>query len=631
MHFINRLEIKGRKMAIQDDDQKQKVNVQQGAASQNNQPAAGGWGFFNMGNAGTVTRTATSEALTKAHASLQSFYEKNNLIEAPYETIIVPVDNRKETNLHLSSIVICVRNGQDKLMGVSYHTLMLEGSGEALMPRIENYNGRQLSIDRVTGDVYDRDYQDTVAAVIARAFPGIPARAIDSQVVPRTFNFDDVDALRNLAVNAIMPCTSDLAQRDPSFTDLDLSRYQRDAQLIAQVNFNEPDMVDYVGLPVRNDISITLSANSNNKQNANAINSQDRSMTVSRLGGFIDLMWAPQEAQITPYGMPPQGVQPKFAARLVLTNMENVMKMTVASQLLALVTSLSLREGTNWYPYYTPRHVTGKNKDIDLRDIGAINLEANVLNEAGGYGARIDTKSASFNNIELGRLISAAIRPGLTYSMDVSECGSDTWYNGVFAAAAAGNVAAANAILEAANKLSGSVFGQLYNSNEAPVIINDDRIHLGYYVGADGQKHDLRKIDYLAVMAINAEKDKGAAQAWSDTFLRTDIAAVQRLDARKKMITDMVRGDVVFTGFAQRVTFSNRFLESLAKACQQVGLDVRVSSPSFGTDYQSSRGVANFLPQTSVGMGHSGIFQQGFGNGQPAFGQTRQYGGNRAW
>jgi hypothetical protein len=79
------------------------------------------------------------------------------------------------------------------------------------------------------------------------------------------------------------------------------------------------------------------------------------------------------------------------------------------------------------------------------------------------------------------------------------------------------------------------------------------------------------------------------------------------------MITDLVRGDVTFTGFARRVTLTSRFLECLATSCKEAGLDARVTSASYGGDYLNQRAVAGFLPQTALAPGVSGIFNSGFG------------------
>ncbi len=619
-------------MAIKDDTQTtaQQTYTGQSEATQQNNNQGFSWGMLGFAGVGGLSRQATSAALTKTTEALTEVY-KGLGIQKPFEVILVPIDNAKETNLHLSSIAVCVRTGPKS--PVAYHIVMLEGSGEALQPKIENINNRQIQIDRLTSDVFDNDYQATAEQVVKRAFPGAELRPCSGQYVPRTFNLEDKEALRNLAVNTVMPALADLSTGFQGFVDMDLTKYNRDSQLNINIGFGETDKIDYAGLPVRNNASIRLIASSNQKANPHAINTSEKSVCVSELGGFIDLVWSPVEAVANPY-QPVVGPQQKFAARFVMTNLENQLAMTIPSQLLALASSLALREGTNWYPYYAPRAVGVAGKAVDLRDIGAINIEANVMNEPGQYGTRIDTKAASFTDLELGKLIAATIRPGMIYSLDVSECGADTWYNEVFLAAAAGNSNATAALIDAANTLTGGHFSKYFsaNQNAGVVLQNDDRIQLGYYTNSDGQKRDIREIDHLAVLNLVGDKDPKAGEDWSQTYLNFNYPVVQRLDARRKMIVDLVRGDVVFTGFARRITFTNVFLDALIAGCKDAGLDVRTHSSAFGHNYQSQRSGFSAINQASMAPGATGVFNQGFST---APGMNSNYGyqnrGFRNW
>ena len=595
---------------------------------QQQQQSTDSWGFFSKGNLGGISRNPTSEVLLKAMNVLQTTYKEKVTIERPYEAVVLPVDNSKEARLTLSGIVVCVRIPDNKNLGVSYHTLLLEGSSEPLQPRVLNWNNQTVIEDRTAADVNNATYAETVHGIVQRAFPGMVCRPTSAQVVHRKFNFEDEEAVRNLAINAVFPCISDLEMSSPTFRDINLVRWNRDSSLQLQINFNESDRLDYASLPVRNNIAITLTAVDNSKPQQGVMeNNQGKSMKISQLGGFIDLIWAPEAQAMNPYGVQQQGPKYMFSPRFVMTNLENVMRMTPASQLLAMQTALVLRETpTSWYPYYEPSPQGGSGRTVDIRDIGAINIEANRFNEPSGYGTKIDTKLSTFNSLELGRLLSATVRPVLYFSLDVSECGSDTWYNEIFSAAAAGSVAAQAAILEAANELTGGHFMNIYKSNESPVVVNDDRIHLGYYVGQDGARHDIRDIDYLAVLNLLGETDHDAARAWSDTFAQTAYPLSKRLQERKKMIIEMVRGETVFTGFARRVTMTGKFLEALDIGCRDAGLVARTVSPSFGNEYTNQRAIMSFLPQGAVAPAANGVFMSGFG---PA--QANNMGGNRGY
>ena len=593
-------------MAITDNNPN---NTAQQAQPQQTQTGNNTWGMFGLGTIGGLSRNATSEVLTKTVTALKDVLIGLN-VQKPYSLSVIPLDKAKQTNLHLSGIVVAVTVNQ---AAVAYHTLILEGSGDALQPRIENVNGKQVQIDRLTSDVYDKDYQATVDGIMQEQFGGMNMLPVSGQIVPRNFNLEDKAAVLALAKNAIFPPMAKLSTRVDGFQDMDLTKFNGDSRLQVTLGFNDSDAIDYVGRPVRSSATVTLVANSVQKANANGINTDQKQITISRVSGFIDQMWAPVETQNNPYQPQQNAIQPKFVPRFVITDMQNSVQMTLAAQLLALVSSITISEGTNWYPYYKPRASV---RGVDLRDIGAINIEGNVFNDPSGIGQRIDTKSASFGDMELGKLLHASVRPNMVMSLDVSDCGSDTWYSEVFAAAASGHQGATKAIIDAANTLTGGHFGRHFQNNNQVVVQDDDRIHMGYYTNADGQKTDIREVDHLAVCNMIGEKDPGAAKDWSETFLNIQYPIIQRLDARRKMICDIVRSEITFTGYARRVTYLASFLGALASGCRDAGLEMTLNSPHFGVNYQSQRNVFTGIQMSGMSNTASGMFNQGYLNNQ---------------
>lgn len=613
-------------MAIEDNVAAVRANATGAIPSQASASKQKLMSFMTIGNAGGLNRTPSSEGITKAMTALGE--ESKKLVEAPWAVTLLTVDIAKETNLAFSGIVLCARRTDNPRAGVVYHTLILEESGQMTPNRIETFRNVQFEVQKVTGDYYDPMYAATVEEIVKRAFPNTLCRSMNAQVIPRTFNYEDKEAVRALYINAQLPCNTILEMSSEDFRDMDLTAFKKDSTLAVRVGFNEPQSADYVGLPVRTDINIILSASSINTAPVEGqMNSQQRSNVISKVGGYIDPVWAPVEANVYQPNMP----QPKFGARFIITQMENVAYTTLASQLLALASSLVLRENNNYFPYFSPRPIGAGGRNVDLRDIGAINIEANVFNDPSGFGPYIDTKANSFTPQDLGKLMVLAFRPGITYSLRVSECGPDTWFNDAFKAAGEGNPEAANAILRAANTLTGGAFERHYNSRENPVIVNYDRVHLGYYIGQDGAKHDLSDIDYLAIMNLVGRNDVTAGASWSDTFFKTDQPAALRLSARKKMIEAAVHSDITFTGFGRLVTFTGMFIESLAKACAEVGLDIRTVNPSNNGDFFSQRAGANFIGQSQVMPGSTGVFTQGYGTTQNGFQDPRGWNARNAW
>jgi len=580
------------------------------------QPPRRTMSFMRMGAMGGLSRTPTSEALLKAITVLGE--ESKKLTQKPWEVSLIAVDNTKETMLAFSGIIFAVRRLDDPARGVAYHTLILEDSGEPIVARMDNFNNRQFEVQRLASDANDTIYYSTVANIMEKAYPNTPITPVSAEVVPRGFNWDDKDTVLALVRNAQLPGCTVLETMDPAFMNMDITAIDRDSTLNVRIAFNEPQRIDYCGLPVRNDIAITLSASSikqtQQAQQLSNVNTQDRTVVISTIGGYIDPVFAPDTTNMY-MGYPGQQRTPAFAANFIMTGMENLKATTIASQLLALVTVTSLRENNNWYPYYSPRPIIkqgGQNK-TDLRDIGVINIEGNCVSGIqGGFDNYIDTKLGSFTAADLGQLLQRAFRPGMHFSLRVSECGADTWYNAAFLAASSGEVNAINAILTEANFLTGGIFSQFYGTNESPVLLNNNRVHLGYYINEDGVKRDISDIDYVAIMNLVGKNDPTTGARWANTFLKYDEPLVSRMSDRKKMIEQVLMSEITYTGFGRIVTFTSKFIDALSKSCAKAGLDMRTINPSITGDYFSQRAQADYLGQVQVMPGPTGLFNQGY-------------------
>lgn len=577
---------------------------------QSGRSSNGSFDWLNAQSLNGLSRAQTSGALTTADNALTEALK--GLAIADVNAKLIKVDNTRETHLRLSGLVLALSWNDVQAQEVSFHTIILEGSADPLTPRVENLGGQTITIDRYTQDAFDDAYLTTVAELVNRAYPGFRTYQNSGTVVPRTFNWEDKEAVRQLLVNVAMACMNGLVTRQPGFADVDITKFPRNAALQTSIAFHQNERTDYVGQPVRSDIALKLAAVALDRPNTNTVNNQEREITLAQAGGFIDLAWAPM-AQSNAFGAFQQTPTQKFVARLVLTSLEAGGAMTIAAQLLALIAAYQLGEGTNWFPNFLPRHGSIGKKGVDMKDIGAINIEANVYNEPGDFGRPIDTKSSAFTPQEQGKLLVQAVRPGLAISLDVSQCGTDTWYNEVFSAAASlhpDSVHAWHAILEAAQALTGGHFAQFYTEDLSPVFQGDDRVLLGYYTNNDGVKCDIRDLDYLAVMNLAGENPKVGAD-WSDTFTRTEYSIEKRLEARRTMTQNLLH-TAVFTGTAQRVTFRRQFMEALVKGAAAAGLNLRTINAAANMEFQNSRGTASWADAGVLSPQASGLFTQGY-------------------
>ena len=575
------------------------------------QPQQGKWSFHNAFSRAPIGRGIGSETLTRLQTALAELYKQAN---PEVEMTLIPIDNTSETALAYSALVVCMRYKNTPELGVSYHTLIVEATGEKIATKFETINGTQVEIFRVAGDAADAILVNKVAERVRAAFPQSAIFAAEVCVVPRAFDTENKVSVHQLALNAGLAVSTELDVRQAGFQDINLAASAHDSNLVVQMSFARQQMENAVSEPIRSDLLLSFTSQQQQQQQNLSINSGDRTARIAELSAFIDLVWAPTATQggmYNPYVVQqPQQAQ-KYAARMVITDMHSTFAQTPPAQLLALVTALSVRDDNNWIQAFRPTPIAGS--EIDMHDIGAIGIEANFENSPTGFGARINTKADSFRPENLGQLVGAMIQPGLVISLDVPECGPETWCSSLFPAAANGSVEATEAIYNAANQLTNGNFSKYFGLG-APIFTDlGNRIHTGYYIDRNSVKRDIRDIDYLAVMNVVGERDPQAIRDWSDTFTRVQYPIAQRLAARKRTIMALTGQSAEFTGFAQRVTFTQAFMDALAKSCKDAGLNIRINTPLNSGEFNNERGVAGFVGSAIMQSGGSSVFNRDFG------------------
>jgi len=604
-------------MAIHDD---QNDGNRTSAAS-----AQGGFNAFDSFHTGglfaaPISQGMGSEFYTKVKQGLLDLYKDVN---PNVKIALIDLDNVNNPAFDFSNIIVAAQLKNAPELGVAYHILALEATGEKLGPVMDTINNQTIEIQRVTSDTIDTALVKAAAAKVEAAFPGVASHWVDATVVPDTFNPDDKTAMHKLALFTGLACSTELQIHSPDFRDLNLAHIKNEGQLTVRLDFGRQQVENIVGQPQRSDVSGSLTSRKNVPGRQAQVNTGDKEAHVARVGGFIDLVWAPRggdtgfnpwlaQQQQQQMAMNPMLTQ-KYAARLVLTDIQSRFAYTPSLVLLAVATSLTASDNNNWFQAYRPTPSAGKGS-IDLNDIGALNIEANISNEPGGFGSRINTKGEEFQLSQLGTLIGMMVQPGMMLAIDVPEAGPQSWYLSMFANAANGSQAAYDAIYNAANELTNGAFSRHFAAGTQMFVDTNNRVHLGNWTDRLGNKRDIRDIDYLAVANLLGDSNPSAIRDWSDTFLRTEYPLPQRLAARKRMISSLTGETAVFTGFAQRVTFSGKFLAAFGAALREVSPPMRVTTPLSASELSNQRGYAGFAEQAMLAPGQTFAQVGGFGN-----------------
>ncbi len=570
--------------------------------------------------------------VTDLVTKLAEIYKKS---AEEYEVALITLNNLEDTDLRYSCLVVATKFKEDRSNNVACHTLLLEATiSKDILPVFQTINNEQVRVLRVPGDAYDERLILKVRDKVSRAFPGKNILVAGCTVVPKMFDITNLQLLDRLAANTAWACGTEITTRRENFTDINLTTMTKE-NLVIDVSFTKETILDCASNPIRSDVSITKSVR-NIQPNQNqyvSLNSPDTEQIIDTMNGFVDVLWNPAapQNQMGVYAMqsmpgayiPPQ----KYVSRFVITNIASGVQLTTGGVLLNLLNFMALSQNNNWFQAFRP--VTNM-AGIDTYDVGALNIEANLGGKPNEFGDVIDTKASNFGIPELGTLISNLIdTKGILISMDCPEAAPETWYTDVIRAAASGNAGAAMAIIHAANDLTGGHFRKHFPEGSPLFVGNGERVHMGYWIDRNGQKRDLRDVDYIFMANMVGRKDPMLIKDWSDTFTRTEYPLELRLASRENMIVKATSESAVFTGFASRVTFSEKFLMALAMSFNDTGWTINVNTPLSAGAFQTQRGVATFAGQGLMPASQGFIRPAGMGAPTQAYGGTytgRQWG-----
>lgn len=509
---------------------------------------------------------------------------------------VIPFDREQNSGFYFSCIVICVSRPNTKK--TVFYTLILEGTNSPV-PSVNRSMpaGGSVEITRLSSDASDNELFGRIKEVLGKKFPDHLVVAVDSCVIPRDFDVKDESLVRKVAYNAALACGNELVVTGENFAgDISIPKLLQSAGKSLQrslnilINYGRMTRIDSVGNPTRSDVRCIFKDTPPNRTNDLAVNTPEKSTYLAEVNGYMDVVYVGGN-EVNPY-MPQQTMKvDNYSARFVITDIDRLPGFTIGSLLLALSTVSVLSRDNYWMLAFRPQ--TGNRDQIDITDIGALGYEIDFTRTPETAYKKIDTKTDGFDSGMLARYLTSILKPGIIVSLDVPDSAPQTWYTRIFGAGARGNTSALRKIVESASYLTGGAFPSNYDINNIFVDTNN-RIHLGYYFNKDGQKRDIREIDYVAVANFYGENDRQKIVDWSDTFTRYSVPIEIRLAERKKMIQAMTDNHVEFTGYGERVTFSSHFLESLVNAIVSCGFQVNLVPPLSTEGFNAVRSGVNY-------------------------------------
>lgn len=453
----------------------------------------------------------------------------------------------------------------------SAHVLMIEKTGDYPEKLIENINGVRYELTRTPSDALDDRYMAQAKVAVADHLGIDPNSVIitDGMLVPNEFDVNSEaqveDVLRN-SINAVMAENAIRVQDYKGINLVDLmNNANGNGKFFVNMFFNgdKTSYLDQSGMPVRQDICISLSYKANLNNGNRSVNQGNDTVEIVKTFGYIDFEWTGQTQGIN--GFP---TTQKFVPNFIITHMDSGVALTPDILMLGVASVVTMNEDLNWMQAF--RSTPVRKGEIDFNDIGALNIEGNIENSPTGFGRLFDTKSKTFTLVEMNTLVQTLVRPNMMVSIDIPKAGPDTWFTSVF------NYIRFNNSKEAYERVMASI-SNLTNgafvSNQVPMFTDvTNKIHGGFYRTKDGFE-DLRHLSsYLSVANYVAATNQAPAiiSQYTNTLYNAAIPNELRAAERKKMIDEMSNGSAVYKQNYDRLTFTGHFLASLVTSLRAV-------------------------------------------------------------
>ncbi|MFM6982755.1 MAG: hypothetical protein ACKOXF_01385 [Chitinophagaceae bacterium] len=523
------------------------------------------------------------------------------------DTRLFPLNVEDNPRLGVSSILVVTKmRGEDVL---AYHIVLLAGSIDPLQDKMISVGPGvgNIPVKQFVSDAIRPQMMEAVQQMIMSVAGTARALHSDSEVFAASQDPSSEEAVAKVISNAIDANVTEIIRIRAGFRDIDFTNVKSDGQLVVSPTFGNPNMEG----PVRADIRIPFNVI---PRGVDMNDSFNRSTRVSDVGLFMDLIFTggPQQNFFGQQQQPEQ--KAIYIAQAVITSLKFQDRCyTPAAVQLALATVMSVIQNNAWVQAFKKDH-TAKAK-LDLKDIGAVGLDLNLENNPNGFGSKLDTSSPAFTDAYMYMMLSKIVA-GVQISIDVPECGPETFYTSVFAAAADGDQRAHAALYNAMNTLTGGNFSRYFDQSQLIVLQDKSVILNGHY--ANGTK-DIREIDYLAVLNMaNANNDTGIIELWYNSLYNPNLSMAQALNDRRRVI-EGIAGDAVFTGRSRRVTFNPKAIEAFSAAMGQINIDIAVQGLSnnqdgFGRNVPNTRFTNSAInAATLTGFMNRGM-SGGFGN-----------------
>lgn len=509
------------------------------------------------------------------------------------------------------------------------HVLLIEATGDAPESLTENFGGSKYEIIRTPSEAMEKKYADTSLAVVAATLGVAPNSVVivDGTLVPNIFDPNNETSIHGITENAMRSVQSEIEQRVNGYDGFSISDYitsqnnglrNQDGrfQVAMSFNGNDVDYIDVTGMPVRQDICLSLKYKVSGGDSSRQINQGDDVIDIVRVFGYIDF-------EISSTNMHTGQAATKFIPNFVITGMASSVAPTPDILMLGVASVVMVSEDMNWMQAFKPGTYR-KGSDVGSRDIGALNVEGNLERSQSGYGARANTRERTFGLNELNRLVQSLVQPNMLISIDVPTAGADTWYMSILNYIKRGDKKATIRLNKYLQKLTSDSFGDL----NIPVFDTlTNKIYGGFYGTKEGPR-DIRHVtNYLSYVnhLVDTNQNPMLCTQYTNTLYNSSIPTELRASERAKYIGAICKEGQVYKQTFNRLTFSGMFIDRLVNTLSSVNFAPMLVSGANFSDMFTRRSTHDFS-NSMLGSGTRLMGQYNdFTNYHAPRGYTRSY------
>ena len=483
------------------------------------------------------------------------------------------------------------------------HTMIIEKTGNYPTRRTETVGNVQYELVRTPGDAMDEDFARVIRANVSAA-TGVDestVQLVDAVLVPNEFDAESESNLANLlsnSLNAVYVETEHLVNdyRGANITSLLAEAPTGKYQVSLSFNNDDSSYTDLVGMPIRQDVCVTLSFVLPNNGNRFSVHQADSETVIVRTYGYIDFEFSQPRPTLS-------GVMPtqKFVANFVITDIDSPMyAMSPDILMLGVASVATLNQDMDWTQAFRP--TVARKNEIDYNDPGALNIEGNLANDPSGFDRVYDTKSKTVTSTELMTYIGLLCQPDMMVSIDLPKVGPKSYATAIFQWILLHSDVGAYTRM---NDFLVHATNGVYVPPQSPMFFGvTNKVHGGYYRDKSVFR-DLRHLSsYLSMANFVAATGQSPMllRQYTDTMYASSMPSDLRATMRRKYIDDMSGKTAVYKQMYDRATFAAETLSAWIGALTRVGCAPIFANNTGGNDMFVRRATADFSGAT-LGQG----------------------------